>query len=134
MALCVLDTENNMMQYAGANNPLYVIKENKGKPELKEIKADRMPLGYYPGKEKSFSNQNIQLETGDTFYIFSDGFIDQKGGREEKKFLSKNFKKLLLEINDQAMQDQKKILEESLSDWMGDQAQIDDLLVLGVRV
>ena len=93
-----------------------------------------MPLGYYPGKEKSFSNQNIQLEKGDTFYIFSDGFIDQKGGREEKKFLSKNFKKLLLEINDQAMQDQKKILEETLSDWMGDHSQIDDLLVLGVRV
>ena len=134
MALCVLDTETNMMQYAGANNPLYVIKENKGKSVLKEIKADRMPLGYYPGKEKSFNNQNIQLEKGDTFYIFSDGFIDQKGGREEKKFLSKNFKKLLLEINDQTMQDQKKILEETLSDWMGDHAQIDDLLVLGVRV
>lgn len=134
MALCVLDTETNMMQYAGANNPLYVIKENKGKPVLKEIKADRMPLGYYPGKEKSFNNQNIQLEKGDTFYLFSDGFIDQKGGREEKKFLSKNFKKLLLEINDQTMQDQKKILEETLSDWMGDHAQIDDLLVLGVRV
>ncbi len=134
MALCVLDTETNTLQYSGANIPLYVIKENKGKPELTEIKADKMPLGYYQGKDKSFNNHDIQLEKGDTFYIFSDGFVDQKGGKEEKKFLSKNFKKLLLEIHDQAMHDQKKILEETLSDWMGDHPQIDDLLVLGVRV
>jgi len=134
MALCVLDLKSMKMQYAGANNPLYLIQDVEGKPELKEIKADRMPLGYYQGKDISFVNHDIQLEMGDTFYMFSDGFVDQKGGKEEKKFLSKNFKNLLLEIHDQAMHDQKDILETTLSDWMGDNSQVDDLLVVGVRV
>jgi len=134
MALCVLDLKSMKMQYAGANNPLYLIKDVEGKPELKEIKADRMPLGYYQGKDISFVNHDIQLDMGDTFYMFSDGFIDQKGGKDEKKFLSKNFKNLLLEIHDQAMHDQKDILEKALSDWMGKNPQVDDLLVVGVRV
>ena len=134
MALCVLDLKSMKMQYAGANNPLYLIKDIEGRPELQEIKADRMPLGYYQGKDISFVNHDIQLEMGDTFYMFSDGFVDQKGGKEEKKFLSKNFKNLLLEIHDQPMHDQKDILELTLSDWMGDNSQVDDLLVVGVRV
>ncbi len=134
MALCVLDLKSMKMQYAGANNPLYLITDMEGRPELKEIKADRMPLGYYQGKEKSFVNHDIQIKMGDTFYLFSDGFVDQKGGKAGKKFLSKNFKNLLLEIHDQPMHDQKDILEHTLSDWMGDNPQIDDLLVVGVRV
>jgi len=71
---------------------------------------------------------------GDTFYMFSDGFVDQKGGKHEKKFLSKNFKKLLLKIHDRTLHDQKEILEKTLSDWMGENDQVDDLLVVGVRV
>ncbi len=134
MALCVLDLEGMKMQYAGANIPIYLIKDVKGKPELKEIKADRMPLGYYQSKDTSFVNHDIELDVGDALYMFSDGFFDQKGGEEEKKFMSKNFKSLLLEIYDQPMHNQKEILENTLSDWMGDHSQIDDLLVLGVRV
>lgn len=133
MALCVLDTENNTLQYAGANSPLYVIRNVKGKPELKEFKADRMPLGYYPGEDISFVNHDLQLDQGDAFYLFSDGFMDQKGGEGEKKFMSKKFKKLLLDIQDRSMADQKEFLIKTLSDWMGDHAQIDDLLVIGVR-
>ncbi len=123
MALCVLDLKSMKLQYSGANNPLYLIRDVNGTPELKEIKADRMPLGYYQGKDRSFVNHDIQLEIGDTFYMFSDGFIDQKGGKEEKKFMSKNFKNLLLEIHDQSMHDQKEILDKTLSDWMGDNSQ-----------
>ena len=134
IALCVLDIKNNMMQYSGAYNPLYLIRDIQGNPELKEIKADPMPLGYYHGKDKAFTNHDIQLEMGDTFYIFSDGFIDQKGGEDNKKFMSKNFKKLLLEIHDQPMVDQKDILDKTLTDWMGENSQIDDVLVIGVRV
>ncbi len=134
MALCVLDSRNMTMQYSGANNPLYLIRDLQGKPELKEIKADRMPLGYYQGKDISFNNHDIQLEIGDTYYMFSDGFIDQKGGKDNKKFMSKNFKDLLLEINDQPMHDQKAILEKTLKDWMGSNSQVDDILVVGVRV
>jgi serine phosphatase RsbU (regulator of sigma subunit) len=134
MAICVLDLKSMEMQYAGANIPLYVIKNVKGTPGLKEIKPDQMPLGYYQSTDISFVNHDIQLDKGDAFYMFSDGYIDQKGGKEEKKFLSKNFKNLLLEIHDQAMPDQKEMLEKTLSDWMGDHTQIDDLLVIGVRV
>jgi serine phosphatase RsbU (regulator of sigma subunit) len=134
MALVALDLETMKMQYAGANIPLYLIKDVKGSPELTEIKADRMPLGYYLNKDESFVNHEIQLEKGDAFYVFSDGFIDQKGGEDEKKFLSKNFKNLLIEISDLAMQDQKKVLQRTFADWIGDRDQIDDLLVVGVRV
>jgi serine phosphatase RsbU (regulator of sigma subunit) len=134
LALCVLDLRNMKMQYSGANNPLYLISDVDDVPQLKEIKADRMPIGYYQGKDKTFTNHDIQLEMGDTFYIFSDGFIDQKGGKDNKKFMSKNFKNLLLEIHDQPMYDQKGILGKALSDWMGSNSQMDDILVIGVRV
>jgi serine phosphatase RsbU (regulator of sigma subunit) len=134
MSLCVLDLRNMKMQYSGANNPLYLISDVDDVPELKEIKADRMPIGYYQGKDKTFTNHDVQLEMGDTFYIFSDGFIDQKGGKDNKKFMSKNFKNLLLEIHDQAMYDQKDILDKKLVDWMGSNSQMDDILVIGVRV
>ena len=93
-----------------------------------------MPLGYYQSKDISFVNHDMQLEMGDTFYLFSDGFIDQKGGKGNKKYMSKNFKDFLLEIHDQPMQDQKEILDKTLLDWMGDNSQMDDVLVIGVRV
>ena len=134
MALCVLDQKNMTMQYAGANNPLYLIKNVDDSPKLDEIKPDRMPIGYYQGKDKSFTNHDIQVDIGDTFYLFTDGLIDQKGGEENKKFMSKNFKKLLLEIHDRPMWDQKEMLEKTLSEWMGNNSQMDDILVMGVRV
>ena len=133
MALCVLDRKKNSLQYAGANNPLYIIRNRSGTPELTEIKADRMPVGYYQGKHKTFTNNDIQLESGDVFYLFSDGFIDQKGGQNNKKYLSKNFKNLLLEIHEQPMNDQKRILDKTIADWMGDNSQIDDIMVVGFR-
>ncbi len=134
MALCVIDQKNRTMQYAGAFNPLYLIREEKGNTELIEFKADRMPLGYHQGKDRAFTNHDIKLEIGDTFYIFSDGFIDQKGGPDQKKYMSKKFKSLLMEIHDRPLFDQKNILEKTLTDWMGNQSQIDDILVVGVRV
>ena len=134
MALCAIDQKNRTMQYAGAFNPLYLIREEKSNAELIEFKADRMPLGYYQGKDRAFTNHEIKLEIGDTFYIFSDGFIDQKGGPEQKKFMSKKFKNLLLGIHHLPLFDQKNILEKTLTGWMGEQPQIDDILVVGVRV
>jgi len=134
MALCVIDEKKKTLQYSGANNPLYLIRNNNGTPELAEVKADRMPLGYYQGTFKTFTNKDIQLEYGDVFYLFSDGFLDQKGGKDNKKFMSRNFKKLLLEIHEEPMREQKKILDKTIVDWMGDTSQIDDILVLGVRV
>jgi len=134
MALCVINKKDRTLQYAGAFNPLYLIREEQGEPELKEIKADRMPLGYYHGKDRPFTNHELKLEIGDTFYIFSDGYMDQKGGPDNKKFMSRRFKSLLLEIHEQPLFDQKSILEKRLAEWMGNQSQIDDILVVGVRV
>jgi len=134
MAVCVIDEKNNTLQYSGANNPLYLIRDKNGAPELTEFKADRMPLGYYQGSFKTFTNKDIQLEIGDMLYLFSDGFIDQKGGKNNKKFLSKNFKELLMKIHQEPMREQKNILDKTITDWMGDNSQIDDILVIGVRV
>ena len=134
MALCVVDLKNNTMQYSGANNPLYLIRSAGKETELLDFKSDRMPLGYYYGKDVSFTNHDIKLEPGDTFYLFSDGFRDQKGGKEYKKFLSKRFRNLLLEIQDKPMVDQKDLLNQTLCDWMGANSQTDDILVIGVRV
>lgn len=134
LALCVLDQETNMLQFSGANNPFYLIRDGNGKPVLSEYKADRMPIGYYQEKDNSFSKHEIQLNKGDTFYLFSDGFLDQKGGSENKKFMSKNFKNLLLNIQDRSMSDQKILIENKMAEWMGDNSQIDDILVIGVKV
>jgi serine phosphatase RsbU (regulator of sigma subunit) len=134
MAICVLDVKSMEMQYAGANIPLYVISKVKGRPELREIKPDLMPLGYYQSKDISFVNHDIQLDKGDAFYMFSDGYADQKGGKNNKKFMSKNLKSLLLKIYEQPMHDQNEILDTTLSGWMGDHSQVDDILVFGVRV
>jgi serine phosphatase RsbU (regulator of sigma subunit)/tetratricopeptide (TPR) repeat protein len=134
MALCVVDEKNKKLEYSGANIPLYLIRDKNGTPELTEVKADRMPLGYYQGKFKSFTNHDIQLEFGDVIYLFSDGFIDQKGGKQGKKFLSKNFRELLLEIHDEPLRDQKTILDKTITEWIGEHSQIDDILVMGFRV
>ncbi|RPI41137.1 MAG: hypothetical protein EHM46_06835, partial [Bacteroidetes bacterium] len=134
MAICVLDESTKTLQYSGANNPLYIIKERNGTPELVEYKPDRMPLGYYMGRDLPFTKHEIQLETGDAFYMFSDGFPDQKGGERSKKFMIKNFKKLLLRIQHQSMYEQKNTLERTLQEWQNGSEQIDDILVMGVRL
>ena len=134
LALCVIDNNNNLMQFAGANNPLYIIKNKNGVTEFKEISADTMPVGFYSSDEESFSNHTVQLQTGDTFYIFSDGFIDQNGGEKNHKFSSAKFKKFLSDIHDKPMNQQKQIMEKTLDEWMAGRNQRDDILVIGVRI
>jgi len=128
LALCVINTETNNLQYAGAGNPLYYVQNN----EFLTIKGDRMPIGYYP-KETEFTMHNIQMSKGDVFYIFSDGFVDQFGGRGDK-FLAKNFRKILLEIHSMPMSIQKELLEKELDNWKVGFEQTDDILVMGVRI
>ncbi len=129
IAFYVIDTETNMLQYSGANNPLYIFRNN----ELIEYKANRQPIGIY-AREKPFTNHLIQLEKGDTIYTFSDGYVDQFGGDNGRKFLSKKFKKLLLDTHHKSMQEQKQILEQMFKDWRGSLEQVDDVLVVGVKI
>ncbi|MCK4662582.1 MAG: SpoIIE family protein phosphatase [Bacteroidales bacterium] len=130
IALCIIDTETNLMQYAGANIPLYLIRNNK----LLETHATVNPIGIY-FNEVPFVNHKIQLMKNDILYLFSDGYIDQFGGNKGNKFYSKHFKKLLLKIQDKSMQEQKQTLEKTITDWIGNEyEQIDDILVIGVRI
>ena len=129
IALCIIDNETNQLQYAGAHNPLYLIREG----ELSEIEADKMPIGISVFKEQSFTNNEIQLEKDDVIYIFSDGYADQFGGENNRKFLSRNFKQLLIDNHKQSMENQKEILDNNFVQWQGKNKQIDDVLVIGLK-
>lgn len=127
IALCSID--GNKLQYAGANNPLWMIRRG----EIIEIKANKQPIGQFDNP-KPYATHTVSLETGDTIYIFSDGYVDQFGGEKGKKFKSKAFKTLLLSIQDQPMEIQKQIIDETFENWKGSLEQIDDVCVIGVRV
>ncbi len=119
------------LKYAGAHNPLWVIR--KGQNEIEEIKASKQPVGKHH-LEKPFDSHQVDLFPGDQFYLFSDGYADQFGGDKGKKFKSSNFKKVLLSIRDLPMAEQKERLLQVFLDWKGDFEQLDDICVIGVRV
>lgn len=130
IALLVIDFEKQTVQFSGAYNPLLLIRNG----ELITHKADRNPIGIYIKEKESFTQNIIKLQKNDTLYIFSDGYIDQFGGPNKMKFTSKRFKKLLLDIQEKHMPDQKKILNSEIDKWRGDTEQIDDIIVLGIRI
>ena len=130
IALCVINFDDMRMQYAGAYNPLYLYRNN----ELIETKADRMPIGIYVKEKDSFTNNEIDLKKDDVFYIFSDGFQDQFGGEDGQKFKTKNYKQLLLEIHQKPMAEQREILDTTVDKWRGKWEQVDDIIILGIRV
>ena len=130
MALCIIDNKKRIMEYAGANNPLYLLR-NK---ELEAVKADRMPIGIHRKAKEPFKNNVIDLKNDDIVYIFSDGFIDQFGGEHGHKYMAGNFKKLLLSIQEKPMKDQKEILEQTFNEWKGNHKQLDDILVIGFKI
>ncbi len=130
LALCVIDTHLMKVQYSGAYNPLYIIRNG----EFIEYKADKMPIGIHKEKSDSFSNHDIDIQVGDALYMFSDGYVDQFGGVKQKKFMTKNFKELLMRITKKPMKEQGEILDKTLAEWMGNVEQIDDILVMGLRI
>lgn len=128
IALCKLEKNKRQLQYAGANRPLYFFKNGV----FNEIKADRQPIGSYDYR-KGFTNHVVELEKGDSLYLFSDGIVDQFGGEKSKKFSSRRLKTLLETIKNESMDDQKKLLTEEFQAWQGENESIDDACVLGVR-
>ncbi len=118
------------LEYAGAHNSLYLIRNGI----LHETKADKASIGYSFDKSFSFANHKIMLEKGDCLYIFSDGFADQSGGPDNEKFYYQPFRELLIEISHLSMEEQKKKLQTVFSEWKGSKDQIDDMLVIGLRV
>jgi len=130
ISVCTIDTDNNMVEFAGAHNHLYIIRNN----ELEIFKADRMPVSVSPKQDVPFTNHKIKINKDDILYLFSDGYIDQFGGEYGHKLKSKNFKKLLLEIHNENMKKQKKILENNFNTWKGNLAQLDDILIIGLKI
>lgn len=149
IALCVWNKKDNTLQYAGANNPLYRISENIAldasvqqsekikvfNSHLIEMVADKQPVGYQEDKmNTSFTRQVIQLRKGDTIYITSDGFIDQFGGDNDKKFTSKRLRHILDTFVHMPIEDQRLSLVQAFEDWKKDGTQTDDICVLGVKI
>lgn len=130
IAFCALDKKKNILQYSGAFNPLIIFQGG----ELKEYKADRMPIGIYYGEEISFTNYLINVSRGDTLYIFSDGYASQFGGPGGTKYKKSNLRKLLSEIYYRPMDEQRKILLEEFERWKGAAGQVDDVTILGIRL
>lgn len=131
MALCVIDKDTLQMQYAGAYNSVYIVR-NK---EIHEIKADKMPIGIHAIKvDKGFENKEFNLEKNDMLYLFSDGYVDQFGGKEGAKFKQKPFKELLVRISDKSMEEQKVEISETMEKWQGDQSQLDDMMIMGIKI
>ena len=119
------------IEYSGANRPLWIVNNNK---ELIEYKATKCSIGGLTADDQVFENHEIELQKGETFYLFSDGFADQFGGENSKKLMTKNFKEILVSINNKSLKDQKKYLAEFFETWKGQNEQIDDILVIGVKV
>ena len=188
IALCALDKKTNKLEFAGAYNPLYIVrtvnnnktvipspKDEESPSERREesqatnyqpagdsslrsaallstqndrniieglevIKADRQPIGYEQGKDQPFTNHEIQLQKGDTLYTFSDGYADQYGGDDDssygkgKKFSRRRFKELVLSLQQKSMTEQKETFDTTIENYKGDLEQIDDILVIGVRI
>jgi serine phosphatase RsbU (regulator of sigma subunit) len=128
MALCSIDRENMVLKYAGANNPLYILRDN----EIHITKADKFAIGSF--SQEKYNTKEIPLQKGDLIYVFSDGYADQFGGAKGKKFMYKRFRELILSIQNLSMDEQRKKLHESIESWKGSFEQIDDILVIGVRV
>lgn len=129
MSLIRINKTQKEIAWAGANNPLYIIHENK----LIDYKGDRQPVGYSDKKEV-FTDHRIELKEGMCFYLFSDGYQDQFGGPQGKKYKAKNLQRKLLEIHHLPTEEQKNILHEEFLSWRGDIEQIDDVCLIGLRV
>jgi len=132
IALCKINPSKNKAEFAGAFNPLYIIRDG----EIIIQDADRMPIGIYDFDDidQSFTNNEIELQKGDALYTFSDGYVDQFGGPRDKKFMVGRFKKMLLAIQDKTMEEQRQHLNETIERWMADYEQIDDIIVIGVKI
>ncbi len=131
LSLCNLNKRTRVLQFAGAYNPIYIIS----KGELQIIKADKYEIGVNPdGVADDYNNHTFQLEEGDCVYLFSDGYADQFGGPKGKKFMYKQLRELLIEINPKSMDEQHNILAARFMEWQGKEEQVDDVVIMGVRV
>jgi len=143
IAFGIVNIETLELQFSGANSPLYIVRVDKNKDsdlplverlDFIELIPDKMPIGIFIQDSRPFTNQVVQLQTGDAIYLFSDGYCDQFGGPKGRKFYSSRFKRILTENFEKSMTEQQEILETNHTEWRGSNEQIDDILVMGIRV
>ena len=133
VAVCCLylsESSENSVHFAGANRPLWIFRNN----ELETVKPDKIPIGGLYSERNNFNLHTTQLAAGNTLYIFTDGYADQFGGENGKKLMTKKFKEVLLSIQDKNMQEQEIYLKNYFEKWKGSNEQVDDLLVIGIRI
>ena len=131
MALCIFNFKTMKAEFAGANNPLFLIRDNN----LIKYKGDKFPIGAFEGsRPQLFNNNEINLAKGDCIYLFSDGYADQFGGPEDKKFMYWRLEELLMEIHHQPPESQKEMLKTRLTEWKGNNDQVDDILIIGIKL
>ncbi len=132
MDISILCITGNEVQYAGAHRPLYIIRNESN--ELTELKADKFSIGGIQEEKRTFTNHMLTLQKNDLVYLSSDGYADQFGGESGKKLMTKNFKEMLITMRAEPMREQKKTLENSIESWKGIREQVDDILVIGIRI
>jgi serine phosphatase RsbU (regulator of sigma subunit)/predicted negative regulator of RcsB-dependent stress response len=129
IALCIYDPANKQLEFAGAYLPLYLIRKGK----LEEYTGNKIPISYVEEIPQSYQSKFIEIKKGDVLYLFSDGYADQFGGPDGKKFKYVGLKQYLTDIYNRPMEEQKKLLEENFYSWKGSREQIDDVILMGVR-
>ncbi len=131
IALLAINYTKSTMEFAGANNPVWLIRDN----EFIEIKGDKFPIGAYLGNElQKFTHHEWELQKGDYIYIFTDGYADQFGGEKGKKFKNKEFQQMLMDNHKKPLIEQRNVLEKTFDTWRGSLEQVDDVLVIGIRI
>ncbi len=132
IAFCAVDTEKGIVRYAGANRPIWIIR--KGQKTIEETKATKKAIGGFTEDEQHFDSHELNLLPGDTFYIFTDGYADLFGGEDNKKITTRRFKEQLIGIQEKTMSEQETLLDEFAENWKGKTEQVDDILVIGIRL
>jgi serine phosphatase RsbU (regulator of sigma subunit) len=130
MNFCRIDTVNNVLHYAAANNPLWLVRGD----QLIEFPADKQPVGVSATDIVQFSQREIKLQKGDAIYSFTDGYADQFGGEKGKKFKYKQLEDLLLSNAGRSMPEQKEALTLAMDNWVQGYDQVDDILIIGIRI
>jgi len=130
IALCIINTDDNTIEFSGANLPIHIVR-NKN---IIKIDGDRMPIGVYTEDDCDFTNHVVPFLKNDLLYLASDGYADQFGGADDKKFLTINYREMLISIHELPLAEQKQIISDIFMGWKGEQEQTDDILVFGVKI
>jgi len=135
ISVCIIDKKNKSVDFSGAMHPICIVRKPKDiNPKIDKLRSDVHSISMIGTSEYTYNTISFEIEKGDMIYMYSDGFSDQFGGKEGKKYLSRNFEYLLLKVAQEPIETQSFLLQEKIRKWQGHYKQVDDILVLGIRV